>query len=158
MMKFRENEDAVSPVIGVILMVAITVILAAMVVAFVFGMTGNIQTTKIVAVTAKQISGNQLQVTVQGGADLSTLEYLRIEVAKNAVATTTPDKHYAYVINGAKKLDQTDPASLTLDPITVGSIFTSSKTGGILTVGSDHVVIIGRFNDGRDQTLLDTFL
>jgi flagellin-like protein len=30
-MKFRENEEAVSPVIGVILMVAITVILAAII-------------------------------------------------------------------------------------------------------------------------------
>jgi flagellin-like protein len=38
MMKFRENEEAVSPVIGVILMVAITVILAAVIAAFVFGM------------------------------------------------------------------------------------------------------------------------
>ncbi|MEZ5334842.1 MAG: type IV pilin N-terminal domain-containing protein [Methanolobus sp.] len=32
------DEDAVSPVIGVILMVAITVILAAVIAAFVFGM------------------------------------------------------------------------------------------------------------------------
>jgi len=34
----REDEEAVSPVIGVILMVAITVILAAVITAFVFGM------------------------------------------------------------------------------------------------------------------------
>ncbi|WP_048205637.1 type IV pilin [Methanococcoides methylutens] len=34
----NRNEDAVSPVIGVILMVAITVILAAVIAAFVFGM------------------------------------------------------------------------------------------------------------------------
>lgn len=37
-MKFRKNDEAVSPVIGVILMVAITVILAAVIAAFVFGM------------------------------------------------------------------------------------------------------------------------
>lgn len=36
--QFLEEEDAVSPVIGVILMVAITVILAAVIAAFVFGM------------------------------------------------------------------------------------------------------------------------
>ena len=35
---FLKEEDAVSPVIGVILMVAITVILAAVIAAFVFGM------------------------------------------------------------------------------------------------------------------------
>lgn len=37
-MKFEKNDEAVSPVIGVILMVAITVILAAVIAAFVFGM------------------------------------------------------------------------------------------------------------------------
>jgi flagellin-like protein len=37
-MKFGKNDEAVSPVIGVILMVAITVILAAVIAAFVFGM------------------------------------------------------------------------------------------------------------------------
>lgn len=37
-----KNEKAVSPVIGVILMVAITVILAAIIAAFVIGLGGNI--------------------------------------------------------------------------------------------------------------------
>lgn len=34
--KLKTNEDAISPVIGVILMVAITVILAAIMAAFIF--------------------------------------------------------------------------------------------------------------------------
>lgn len=37
------DEEAVSPVIGVILMVAITVILAAVIGTFVLGLTGNVQ-------------------------------------------------------------------------------------------------------------------
>ena len=48
----KKNEEAVSPVIGVILMVAITVILAAVIAAFVFGMAGNIQKSHVVAATA----------------------------------------------------------------------------------------------------------
>jgi flagellin-like protein len=36
------NDKAVSPVLGVIIMVSITVILAAVIAAFVFGMSGNI--------------------------------------------------------------------------------------------------------------------
>lgn len=47
-MKFRQlfkDEDAVSPVIGVILMVAITVILAAVIGAFVLGLGDSIQTS-----------------------------------------------------------------------------------------------------------------
>ncbi len=53
-MAFTRNEEAVSPVIGVILMVAITVILAAVIAAFVFGMAGNISKTKVVAATVQQ--------------------------------------------------------------------------------------------------------
>ena len=157
MMIFRENEDAVSPVIGVILMVAITVILAAVIAAFVFGMTGNIETQKSVALTAKQISDNQLQVTVQGGTDLSTLEYLRIGVVRgdNGEAKT----YCAYVKTGGSKTFETaKPGDGTTGTITVGSIFTSSINNGILTDGYDHVVIIGHFAAGRAQTLLATFL
>ncbi len=50
----KSKEDAVSPVIGVILMVAVTVILAAVIAAFVFGMGSNVTKTKVVAVTASQ--------------------------------------------------------------------------------------------------------
>ena len=50
----RKNDEAVSPVIGVILMVAITVILAAVIAAFVFGMSGNISKTKTVAITLRK--------------------------------------------------------------------------------------------------------
>ena len=42
------NDNAVSPVIGVILMVAITVILAAVIAAFVYGMAGNMPGAKYV--------------------------------------------------------------------------------------------------------------
>ena len=44
-MKHTQNENAVSPVISVILMVAISVILAAVIAAFVLGMSGNIEKT-----------------------------------------------------------------------------------------------------------------
>ena len=45
MMKLRGNEEAVSPVIGVILMVAITVILAAVIAGFVLTMPGEMPST-----------------------------------------------------------------------------------------------------------------
>ena len=49
--KFAKNDEAVSAVIGVILMVAITVILAAVIAAFVFGMGSSIKKTYIVSYT-----------------------------------------------------------------------------------------------------------
>ena len=69
----RNNEEAVSPVIGVILMVAITVILAAVIAAFVFGMAGNIQKTKVVAATEQRVNASYVTVTYQGGQDAGTL-------------------------------------------------------------------------------------
>ncbi|MFY1642880.1 type IV pilin [Methanoculleus bourgensis] len=82
MLKFRENEEAVSPVIGVILMVAITVILAAVIAAFVFGMAGDMDSQKEVYATAKygQVSGDgdtkdpALIVTLQGGRDIDLID------------------------------------------------------------------------------------
>ena len=71
-MKFNKNDEAVSPVIGVILMVAITVILAAVIAAFVFGMAGNISKTKVVAATAQQPDATHIVVTYQGGQDAAT--------------------------------------------------------------------------------------
>ena len=66
----KGSEDAVSPVIGVILMVAITVILAAVIAAFVFGMAGNVSKTRSVAVTATE-QGTNITVTNNGGPDYS---------------------------------------------------------------------------------------
>ena len=65
-MNFKQNEEAVSPVIGVILMVAITVILAAVIAAFVFGMTGNVQSTKTVSMQAA-LNGDNITLTISGG-------------------------------------------------------------------------------------------
>ena len=76
----RKNEEAVSPVIGVILMVAITVILAAVIAAFVFGMAGNIQKTKVVAATEYRVNGSFVQVTYQGGQDSGTMGGISFQV------------------------------------------------------------------------------
>ena len=54
-MEYVKREDAVSPVIGVILMVAITVILAAVIAAFVFGMAGSVTKTKTVAPPSRRV-------------------------------------------------------------------------------------------------------
>jgi flagellin-like protein len=80
-MKFSRNEEAVSPVIGVILMVAITVILAAVIAAFVFGMAGNVQKTKVVAATASQQGQTTIYVTYQGGQDAIQVASLAWNIA-----------------------------------------------------------------------------
>ena len=64
----KSKEDAVSPVIGVILMVAVTVILAAVIAAFVFGMGSNVSKKKSVAVTAQMI-GSDIIAPIRAAQD-----------------------------------------------------------------------------------------
>ena len=73
------NDDAVSPVIGVILMVAITVILAAVIAAFVFNMTGDIETTKTVMISAKLVPEG-IETIIQGGAGLAQLNNITYSI------------------------------------------------------------------------------
>jgi archaeal type IV pilus assembly protein PilA len=88
-MAFTKNDDAVSPVIGVILMVAITVILAAVIAAFVFGMAGNISKTRVVEVTAQRTSATAVTATFEGGQDAGSLAYINWTV-NGALATASP--------------------------------------------------------------------
>lgn len=152
MKQFVQNEEAVSPVIGVILMVAITVILAAVIAAFVFGMTGNVQTTKTVAITAGQ-NGNDIILTYQGGADAATLNYLKIQTNNNPTS-------YYYSANSAGtswSLTKDNPQTgyNTSVALPVGNSITMAKNG---TSERNHVVVVGHFMDGADQVVLDTYV
>lgn len=127
-MKNQKREDAVSPVIGVILMVAITVILAAVIAAFVIPMASNVETTKSVAATAKQV-GSEIIVTYQGGQD-----DFRIG---NITAT----------VDGANSSTITDPS--------VGTSWTFSHDYG---TERNHVVVVASFTDGSEQVIYDGYV
>ncbi|MCD4806211.1 MAG: type IV pilin N-terminal domain-containing protein [Methanococcoides sp.] len=87
MFKMNRNEDAVSPVIGVILMVAITVILAAVIAAFVFGM-GAPETAPQASLKGSPASvgdNNVLKLEHQGG-DMVTFTDANTRITMNGVA------------------------------------------------------------------------
>lgn len=140
-MKFRENEDAVSPVIGVILMVAITVILAAVIAAFVFGMSGNIQTNKQVAATATATmdGGNKMiSITYMGGQDAQLVKAVNFTVDNG----TASGKLTGCLNEGG------DPAN----GIETGATNRTQRAAGT----KDHVVVTAYFTDGTSQVILDT--
>ncbi len=66
MASFKKNDEGVSAVIGVILMVAITVILAAVIAAFVFQLGGNMPKNKSVAPSVNRINSTAIVVSVSG--------------------------------------------------------------------------------------------
>jgi len=77
--KLNKNEEGVSPVIGVILMVAITVILAAVIAAFVFGMGGSLsEAPPTVSITAQNNAADttlDLKISHSGGELLKGSEW-----------------------------------------------------------------------------------
>jgi flagellin-like protein len=135
MMK-KSNNEAVSPVIGVILMVAITVILAAVIAAFVFGMAGNVQKTKIVSITMQrgaQVASGIWEITAinNGGTDAGSLTNLTF--TGNNVFTT------------ASCLGAPCEPSVALGCRTV--VYVDSNPA--------QVLVVGTFADGVVQILLD---
>ena len=142
-MKFTKNDEAVSPVIGVILMVAITVILAAVIAAFVFGMAGNISKTKVVAATAQQPDATHIVATYQGGQDAQSFTGANVTVTAGSTTAIT----YVPALGGVGHLTEEVGSSVTVTATTVGGF--SDK---------DHVVIVGWFSDGSSQVILDNFV
>jgi flagellin-like protein len=147
-MAFTKNEEAVSPVIGVILMVAITVILAAVIAAFVFGMAGNISKTKVVAATVQQPDANTIVVTYQGGQDASSFDFGTVSITKSD-ATLVALADYT---NGTA----TGTGTQNILGKDVGSSVTATDAGEF--AGKDHVVVTGTFTDGSSQVILDNFV
>jgi flagellin-like protein len=145
-MAFTKNEDAVSPVIGVILMVAITVILAAVIAAFVFGMAGNISKTKVVAATAQQPDASNIVVTYQGGQDAGSCVGVNWSV----------DDIGAFMMY--RKAGDTTLAVGCSTTIRAGSTAPANAGGGTLPgtfSGKNHLVATAAFSDGSQQVILD---
>lgn len=92
-MKMMKNEEGVSPVIGVILMVAITVILAAMIAVFVFGLAGDLEGSAQKDVTIQTGVNDQGNITfkVFAGSDVNTIDYMIISNGSGTNAETYTD-------------------------------------------------------------------
>jgi FlaG/FlaF family flagellin (archaellin) len=115
-------------------MVAITVILAAVIAAFVFGMAGGISKTKTVAATAqKQVTPGgivEISITYQGGQDATSVSEI------------------GWTLNDAFQGSVTNPQ--------VGYSETNSVDGH--TDQKDHVVVMATFTDQSSQVILDTYV
>jgi flagellin-like protein len=147
-MKFMKNEDAVSPVIGVILMVAITVILAAVIAAFVFGMAGNIQKTKVVAATVSQPTATSIFVTYQGGQDAALFSFANVTVTSASCSAMSYSPSFAGAGAWPGRLGNAVGCQTQISCTGAGTDFS----------GRDHIVVAGQFSDGSQQVILDSYV
>ena len=125
----RMDEKGVSPVIGVILMVAITVILAAVIASFVFGLGGTVQRTYNVAFTVTGINDTNVYVKYMGGPD------------------------HAYVSSCNALVDGNNKSLVNT---TIGA--TTAVTHDISSGNSFDFAIVCTFRDGTQQVVFTTRL
>jgi flagellin-like protein len=137
-LNFATDEDAVSPVIGVILMVAITVILAAVIGTFVLGLGGNVSSAP-----QAQFSGDFGDDYSDGSADFDEIvlthdggDQLEATELRGQVGSTTQD-------DLSTTGDLISNASETLsDPAVAGSSVEFTESGSATFSPDDSVRII----------------
>ena len=146
-MVLTKNDEAVSPVVGTILMVAVTVILAAVIAAYVFGVPSNVTKIKVVAASA-QLDREAIIITYQGGQDDDSLSSLKI---------TAPDGDMWYTRSPDGVLVRDTSSDPSGRPI-IGKPMIPTPVSGKWDDGPKHVMVVGVFSDGVDQIILDTYL
>ena len=129
-----DRESAVSEIIGVILIVALTVILAAIVAAYMFGMLPSLPSPRTIALTASQQGSDQIIIVYHGGPDQKSLVSMNITWPSGTTQLVTSPK--------------------------IGDTYRATNFGSPLNVtsGKDHLVISGTFSNNVQQVLLDTFV
>ena len=152
---FGRGEDAISPVIGVILMVAITVILAAVFGSSLFGMGSAIKKQSIVLATASQQSADRIVVTYYGGPDHNSVESITVMV--NGLQVDDDDADTPSAIEGV------DPGySLTISSTSnmTANNGRANLNGGnpAITSGDNHVTVAATFAGGSGWVILDTYV
>jgi len=128
----KMDEKGVSPVIGVILMVAATIVIAAVVLGMLGGF-GPPKKTYVVAVSASRTAGGKVTVTFEGGPDASLVTSFSGTITNISTGNS-------------------ENINLNTD---VGSTFVSNET---YKTNDAHVVVSATFKDGSSQVVLNTYV
>ncbi|WP_255192149.1 type IV pilin [Natronobeatus ordinarius] len=115
----NEEERAVSPVIGVILMVAITVILAAVIAAFVLDLGGGVDSEAQAGVEITQSQTDN--TTTISATSMGNTEYIvfRGDVGNVSGTSYNPDDHRLERVGDSITLEYTAPDNGTITVVGV---------------------------------------
>lgn len=144
------KDDAASEVIGVILIVAITVVIAAVVAAFAFGMNNSIKKPHAVYFTIDRNNiNNDVTITNIGGPDISLLiDPVEISYTDSS-GTQTGFDNPVNIISTSGGLASGDLSKLSTTQLTLDPTM-------IKPDGQCHIVIRGTFTDGTQQVLMQS--
>ncbi len=109
-----DDDRGVSPVIGVILMVAITVILAAVIGTFVLGLGDSLEQAPQAQLDAEYDSGDDAIVLNHNGGDTLASENINISVVGDSEGDVTDVESWTELsVGGTLSIDQTATAGDT---------------------------------------------
>ena len=155
----NKKEKAVSPVIGVILMVAITVILAAVIASFVFGIGSKApKAAPQASLQASAVNTSEITISHQGG---DSIPWNHIKI----IVTNSSSSWYALLTYNttSKKVETATGSNLNVNAVNPsnpeyfdpGEQITISPTSG--TFGSDgQTVTVKVIDTSSGQSLLST--
>jgi flagellin-like protein len=148
-MAFSKNDEAISPVIGTILMVAITVIIAAMIGTFAFGVPQNIQKTKFM--------GTSIQVERNHGAVLLSYHGGPDDVSLTSISITAPNGTIWYTSSADGDLTLNTGSSPAPAKPRLGAVMTLTPAPD-WPAGQKRILVVGSYNDGQQQIISDTYI
>jgi len=143
----KKNDEAVSPVVGVILMVAITVILAAVVATFVFGMAGDTQKPHIVMLELKKMNPTTMLVVNYGGQGSGQLESVNVIAPQEFKLTDFDGSVITATASGEDYI-----ASSVATPSVGSSLYLISTDEWS---ASTRIVLTGEFGNDNPEILVD---
>ena len=148
--RFIKDKQAVSPVIGVILMVAVTVVMAAIVGSFLYGFVGGGGPPPEVSATAtyyERAEGGKVIVTYRGGADHDFVGRIDVNAwNESGIALNTTDGvvlpvNLSNVVGNTTMFNQ------------IGTVSADKPKRA-----TNHVVVTAVFKDESTSVILDTWV
>jgi len=136
------DEKGISPVIGVILMVAATIVIAAVVMGMLGSFKAPTSRTYSVSVSATENSTRCIVLTFEGGPDANLVDYLNVS------------------INGTDVTPHLIPNSINFGKVDGKPDVEIGNQTAYCTVeyGADRVLVTATFVDGTKQIVLDTYV
>ncbi|WP_336135552.1 type IV pilin N-terminal domain-containing protein [Natronomonas amylolytica] len=153
-MQFKQllkDDDAVSPVIGVILMVAITVILAAVIGTFVLGLGDQVQETAPnaqISFDYTEGTSDTLQITHDGGDPLPGAQ--TYVVISGSSADTDINSRHEWETDMSGDAEVTAGNSVTIDD-------TTPVSNGNIDLSSASVRIVWESESGDQSSTITTW-
>ena len=130
-MILKKKEDAVSPVIGVMLMLVVTIVIAAVVAAFASGMGGDVEAAPAAVLDIDVYSDGDVKITHLSGESLVTkdvtVKLLNVENGEKLAEKNLPTSVGSYFTPGSTATIEKTATGLTANTFVTVNVLYDGK-------------------------------